>query len=251
MDAEPLSMTIVGPPALSGTVLRVGPGRQVLGCDGCADLHIDDHRVSARHATIDRFGDRVVVEDLGSSHGTWVRGERLRGAREVHDGDIVRFGRVEVRLEQIDAARPRIGAHPRPPPVGFDDDADGNDSDVQQRAAFLREVTASRAWARFVFWVGFAMVLAGASGCTWLLADGTDAPASSTAGAAPGEFPAFGPHTVLGPVGTLFFMIGFVGHFVLILGSFLWIIAAAHVRRVDTDPRYPWNPDQRDERRAR
>ena len=122
----------------------------------------------------------------------------------------------------------------------FDDD--GNDSDAQQRAAFLREVTASRAWARFVFWVGFAMVLAGASGCTWLLADGTDAPgASSTAGAAPGDFPAFGPHTVLGPVGTLFFMIGFVGHFVLILGSFLWIIAAAHVRRVDTDPRYPWN----------
>lgn len=243
MDTEPLSMTIVGPPALSGTVLRIGSGRQVLGCDACADLQIDDHRLGGRHAAIDRFGGRVVIEDLGSSTGTWVGGERLCGAREVHDGEIVTFGRVEVRLEQIDDALPRVRANPRPPPAGFDDGRNPKDSLVQQRESFLREVAAARAWARFVFGVGFAMVLAGAFGCTWFLADGTDEPGnSSVAAATTDEFPAFGPHTGLGPVGTLFFMIGFVGHFVLILGSFLWIIAAAHVRRVDTDPRYPWNP---------
>ncbi|MBH0119685.1 FHA domain-containing protein [Rhodococcus sp. HM1] len=241
MDTEPLSMTIVGPPALSGTVLQIGPGRQVLGCDACADLKIDDHRVGARHAAIDRFGGRVVVEDLGSSHGTWVGGERLRGARELHDGEIVTFGRVEVRLEQVDEALPPIRANPRPPPAGSDD-RNPDDDYAQQRESFLHEVRTARAWARFVFWVGFGMVLVGVFGCTWFLANGADEPGTaSVATAATDEFPAFGPHTVLGPVGTLFFMIGFVGHFVLILGSFLWIIAAAHVRRVDTDPRYPWN----------
>ncbi len=231
MDTETLSMTIVGPPTLSGTVLRVGPGRQVLGCDACADLQIDDHRLDGRHATIDRFGDRVVVEDLGSSHGTWVRGERLRGAREVHDGDIVTFGRVKVLLEQIgEPLPPRIHENPRPPPpAGYDAGRNRYDSYVQQRRRFLREVTAARSWARFVFWVGFTMVSVGAFGCSWFLAGGTDEQNISLQSATvEDEFPAFAPDTVLGPVGPpIFVMVGFVGQFVLILGSILWVIAAA------------------------
>ncbi len=37
-------------------------------------------------------GERVFIEDLGSRNGTWLRGERLKGASEIRAGDTVRVG---------------------------------------------------------------------------------------------------------------------------------------------------------------
>ncbi|MFZ2528156.1 MAG: FHA domain-containing protein [Rhodococcus sp. (in: high G+C Gram-positive bacteria)] len=241
MDTEALSLTIIGPPSLSGAVLRIDAGRQVLGRNDDADLQIDDHLIDARHATIDHFEDRVVVEDLGSAHGTWVGGVRLSGVREIHDGDIITFGRVEVRLERNTEPFALPHKKPRPPPTSAgsstSNSSTSNDGDFQQRERFLREVTTSRAWARFVFCVGVVTVLVGTLGCAWFLAEEPGAPSDPM----PTGLPAFGPDTELGPVGSIFVIVGFVGHFVLILGAMLWIIAAAHVRRIDTDSRYPWN----------
>ncbi|MGV9744565.1 hypothetical protein ACWDTG_06585 [Rhodococcus zopfii] len=113
---------------------------------------------------------------------------------------------------------------------------------VQQCESFLREVAASRTRARYVFWIGLAMVLVGALGYANFLVEslGSLSTAIET-GIEPESFPLFGPDTGFGPAGPIFFMIGFVGQFVLVIGLILWIVAAARVRRVDTDPRYPWN----------
>jgi len=39
-----------------------------------------------------------VIEDLRSTNGTFVNGIEVRDATVLEDGDILRFGRVELRL---------------------------------------------------------------------------------------------------------------------------------------------------------
>jgi hypothetical protein len=57
---------------------------------------------SPPHAALRITGDQVEVEDLGSSSGTWVDGERIRQPRIVRDGAAVRVGTTTFIVE-IDA----------------------------------------------------------------------------------------------------------------------------------------------------
>jgi hypothetical protein len=80
-------------------------GELVLGREhGSADLVIDDPGVSRRHARVitDRGG--VIVEDLGSSNGTYVNGERITGAVEVASGDELQVGATVLGVEGGTAA---------------------------------------------------------------------------------------------------------------------------------------------------
>ena len=64
-------------------------------------LTIHDASVSHSHCEILVYGTEVIVRDLGSSNGTVVEGKRLfdREQRPLDDGQIVKFGLVEARLE--------------------------------------------------------------------------------------------------------------------------------------------------------
>src|SRR5690349_2901947 len=55
--------------------------------------------VSAHHCEILANDPEVIVRDLGSRNGTFVDGVRFTGQRQVKSGQIIRFGRVEARLE--------------------------------------------------------------------------------------------------------------------------------------------------------
>jgi pSer/pThr/pTyr-binding forkhead associated (FHA) protein len=50
------------------------------------DILIDNVGVSRRHAAIQKSGDRVTVEDLGSANGTFVNGQKIT-KHELQDGD--------------------------------------------------------------------------------------------------------------------------------------------------------------------
>jgi S1-C subfamily serine protease len=66
-----------------------------------ADLPFDSTRdleVSVRHAAVFRAGGGWVVRDLGSTNGTWVNGEKLKGDRALLPGDVIRLGREGPRL---------------------------------------------------------------------------------------------------------------------------------------------------------
>ena len=66
-----------------------------------ADLPLDPTRdldVSVRHAAVFRAGGGWVVRDLGSTNGTWVNGEKLKGDRALVPGDVIRLGREGPRL---------------------------------------------------------------------------------------------------------------------------------------------------------
>ncbi len=54
---------------------------------------------SGQHARISADGSRLVIEDLGSTNGTWVNGQRIAGSRVAGVGDEVVVGSTRMRIE--------------------------------------------------------------------------------------------------------------------------------------------------------
>ena len=89
--------------------LEVAIGRQ----DG--DLVVEDPEVSRRHAVLRHSGGSVVVEDLDSTNGTFVNGERIRTPITVGPGDQVRVGRTTLEIEPDQRAEDTIVSTPPRP----------------------------------------------------------------------------------------------------------------------------------------
>ena len=85
--------------AQSGRTLVVGADEQVLGRRAGSALRLEDPHVSRTHAVVRRQNGVVVLEDLGSTGGTFVNGEPVTGAQALRHNDRVRFGTVETRFE--------------------------------------------------------------------------------------------------------------------------------------------------------
>lgn len=58
------------------------------------DIVIASKSVSRQHTRIRRDGLRWFVDDLGSTNGTWLNGERLTGSLVLLDGDSLKVGDV-------------------------------------------------------------------------------------------------------------------------------------------------------------
>lgn len=80
---------------------RLLPGYiKTLGRAPGADCVIDAPLVSRVHCRLTVFADGTVeVEDLESTNGTWLNGERINRAPFV-EGSILKVGRVELVLER-------------------------------------------------------------------------------------------------------------------------------------------------------
>ncbi len=62
---------------------------------GEVEIHIDDPFASSRHAQISRQGHVLVIEDLGSTNGTYLNDEAITGPQPLHPGDRIRIGDSE------------------------------------------------------------------------------------------------------------------------------------------------------------
>src|SRR4030081_1220946 len=58
---------------------------------GDVEIRLDDPFASSRHARITRQGQVVVIEDLGSTNGTYLNEKPLTGPQPLHDGDRIRI----------------------------------------------------------------------------------------------------------------------------------------------------------------
>ncbi len=76
------------------------PGDNVVGRTPEAEvvLPAEDDAVSRRHARLLHRGDRLILEDLGSTNGTRVNGQRITGPVEVGPGDEIVIGRTQLRV---------------------------------------------------------------------------------------------------------------------------------------------------------
>lgn len=63
-----------------------------IGRDITNDIVINDAEVSRRHARLTLEGDRYKIEDLNSTNGTYIDGQRLIGPHVLATGEIIMFG---------------------------------------------------------------------------------------------------------------------------------------------------------------
>jgi predicted component of type VI protein secretion system len=63
-----------------------------LGRDPSNEIVIGDPQISRQHARITRQGKLIVIEDLGSTNGTFVNGMRLTGPHVMANGDVIGLG---------------------------------------------------------------------------------------------------------------------------------------------------------------
>jgi len=87
---------------------QLSEGDNIIGRDPRSDVWLDVPGVSRRHAIIrvNSSNRRVMLEDLGSTNGTFVRRARVDGEVALTDGDLIRVGTVDltVRLWATDTA---------------------------------------------------------------------------------------------------------------------------------------------------
>jgi pSer/pThr/pTyr-binding forkhead associated (FHA) protein len=72
----------------------IGEGA-VLGRGEQAEIRLEDPFASSTHARLSWQGSVMVLEDLGSTNGTYLNEELVHGAQAVHTGDRVRIGDSE------------------------------------------------------------------------------------------------------------------------------------------------------------
>jgi pSer/pThr/pTyr-binding forkhead associated (FHA) protein len=89
------------PSLAAGRTFELGVAPVTVGrsAENTIALHSDEY-ASGRHARIEPLRDGVWVVDLGSTNGTSVNGHRIAGRERLSEGDVVRVGETELRLER-------------------------------------------------------------------------------------------------------------------------------------------------------
>lgn len=91
-----------------GMVFELNKDVLLIGRDVTNDIVIGDAEISRQHARLTRTPGGHVLEDLGSTNGTFVSGERLMAPRVLNPGDLVGMG--ENVTMTFDATAPEAAA---------------------------------------------------------------------------------------------------------------------------------------------
>jgi len=88
----------------------------LLGRDLGNDITIGDPEVSRRHARFFMQDDDIYVEDLGSTNGTFLNGERISSPKQLRVGDVITLGEnVVLVFEKPEVDLDATMVSPQPP----------------------------------------------------------------------------------------------------------------------------------------
>lgn len=112
-----------------GAAFMLEGDQLTIGRDATNDIVINDAEISRRHARLTFQGGKYVLEDLGSTNGTFVNGQRLAGPRVLKAGEVVSFGEQIILVFEVNtvdagatmvspraAAVPSVSRPATPPP---------------------------------------------------------------------------------------------------------------------------------------
>lgn len=97
LGQEPRTLSVTGGPQ-AGATLPLGSSAIRVGRSNACSLVLDDSYASSQHARFYKSDGDWYVEDLGSTNGTFVEGERLTSPRRLALGVEVRIGQTIMEL---------------------------------------------------------------------------------------------------------------------------------------------------------
>ena len=83
----------------AGLSAELADGVIMIGRGTDCQLILDDDYVSTRHARVVGTPNGIYVEDLGSTNGSYVNGQRITAPTTITLADTVRIGKTMLRLE--------------------------------------------------------------------------------------------------------------------------------------------------------
>lgn len=94
------SKLIVTDGALSGTVIPLGTADVTIGRAPDSTVVVEDDYASSRHTRVFVVDGVWMVEDLGSTNGTWIDRTRITSATALPVGVPLRVGRTTLQLQK-------------------------------------------------------------------------------------------------------------------------------------------------------
>ena len=83
---------------LEGTVIPLGTSPITIGRAADSTIVLDDDFVSTNHARLTPNGDQWIIEDLGSTNGTWIERDRVNSPTVLPPRVVLRIGRTSMEL---------------------------------------------------------------------------------------------------------------------------------------------------------
>lgn len=124
----------------------------VIGRDPSCQIHLDNLGISRTHCQLLKRGDAFVVQDLKSSNGTFVNGQKV-GEHYLNDKDVISFGKFELKFSKEDAGAVASGGGSAGAanPAAAKSDADTlntfvmDGADIQEKIKKMKEAQAGGA----------------------------------------------------------------------------------------------------------
>ena len=108
MNAQNPSLLVIKEGPSAGKTYTLEGDEILIGREPSSTLQIDSPGVSRKHARLTFQDKKYLIEDLGSSNGTFVNGERISKPWPLKNGDIISLGKL-IQLE-YQAALPPVSA---------------------------------------------------------------------------------------------------------------------------------------------
>ncbi len=103
-SARPLALRFISGKYQGGEFPLI-PGKDIhVGRSNDLDMVLAEDMVSRRHARITFRGDDIIIEDLASTNGTFVNGEKIKSA-SLHEGDRVLIGTSILKMAASEEVR--------------------------------------------------------------------------------------------------------------------------------------------------
>ncbi len=95
--ARALNLVVLEPPTYAGRQFEVMRELTIGRAAGC-QISLDDTFMSQLHARVSPSDGGIVVEDLGSTNGTYINQQRVTAAVQANAGDRVQLGGIVLEL---------------------------------------------------------------------------------------------------------------------------------------------------------
>lgn len=95
----PTALVVHAPEARRPRTFRLSDGLEIGRAEAC-QVRLEDTYASQRHAKLSARDGAWMLEDLGSTNGTYLNDRRVGAPVEVHAGDVVKIGKTVLELRR-------------------------------------------------------------------------------------------------------------------------------------------------------